>query len=172
VNALDIFTLVVIIAFTGLGFLHGLIKGLSSLAAIIGGLFLAKKFSGHVAQFLSVLQVADIRGVLSFILVFFFVFIVIKIGLHLFQKIINASVISSVDKVFGGIVGFTKGALIALMVIAVLQVVMPRNSAILVNSKLLPYTAKTVGLIKGFMPEHMLPYIQRGVYTVIKKPSK
>jgi membrane protein required for colicin V production len=172
VNALDVFILVAIIALTGLGFYHGLIKSLSSLIAIIGGLSLAKRYSGQVTHFLSVLQVADIRGVLGFILVFIFFFIVIKIVLHLLQRVIHASVISSVDKVFGGIAGFIKGTLVVLMVIAILQVVMPRNSAILVNSKLLPYSAKAVGMIKSFVPEHMHPYIQQSVYTVIKKPSK
>jgi membrane protein required for colicin V production len=171
-NALDLFILAVIIFFTGLGFYHGLIRSLSSLIAIIGGLILAKRFSVQVTHFLSVIQVADVRGVLGFILVFFFIFIVIKIFLSLLQKIINASVIASVDRIFGGLMGLLKGSLIVLMVIAVLHVVMPRNSAILVNSKLLPYSTRATGLIKNFVPEHMLPYIQRGVYTVIQEPSK
>lgn len=171
-NALDLFILAVIIFFTGLGFYHGLIRSLSSLIAIIGGLVIAKKFSVQVTHFLSVLQVADVRGVLGFILVFFFCFIAIKLVLRLLQKIINASVIASVDKVFGGLMGLLKGCLIVLMVIAVLQVVMPRNSAILVNSRLLPYSTKSTGIVKNFVPEHMLPYIQRGVYTIVSKPSK
>jgi membrane protein required for colicin V production len=171
-NALDLFILGVILFFTGLGFYHGLIRSLSSLIAIIGGLVLAKKFSVQVTHFLSVIQVADVRGVLGFILVFFFFFIVIKVTLHLLQKVINTSVIASVDKIFGGLMGLIKGLLIVLMVIAVLQVVMPRNSAILVNSRIVPYSAKATGLIKNFVPEHMLPYIQRGVYTVIPKPKK
>lgn len=171
-NALDIFILGVMLLFMGLGFYHGLIRSLSSLIALVGGLFLAKRFSVAVTHFLSVLQVADVRGVLGFILVFFFFFIVIKIALRLLQKVINASVVASVDKVFGGLMGIIKGILIVLMVVAVLQVVMPRNSAILVNSKLMPYTGKATGLIKNFVPEHMLPYIQRGVYTVVKKPAK
>jgi membrane protein required for colicin V production len=172
VNALDIFCIVVIVAFTGLGFYHGLIKGVSSLIAIIGGLCLAKKYSVQVTQFLTVLQVADIRGVLGFIIVFLFFFMVIKIGLHLLQKVINASVIASADNVLGGLLGFIKGALIALMVIAILQVVMPGNSAIIANSKILPYSTKGIALIKTFVPEHMQPYIQKGVYKVIKKPAK
>jgi len=171
-NALDLFILAIIIFFTGLGFFHGLIRSLSSLIAVIGGLILAKKFSVQVTHFLSVIQVADVKGVLGFILVFFFFFIAIKVTLRLLQKIINASVIASVDKIFGGVMGLIKGLLIVLMVIAVLQVVMPRNSAILVNSKLLPYSTKATGIVKNFVPQHMLPYIQRGVYTVIPKTSK
>lgn len=167
-NALDIFTITVIIAFTGLGVYHGLIKGVSSLISIIGGLYLAKKFSPNITHFLSILHVEDVRGVLGFIVVFFFFFIIIKISMHILQKILNASVLATVDTAMGGALGFVKGFLIALLVMTMLQVILPQNSAILVNSKVLPYTKKTVGLIKGFIPEQMQPYIQKTAQKVTK----
>jgi len=172
VNALDIFTITVIVAFTGLGVYHGLIKSVSSLIAIIGGLFLAKKFSGSVTAFLSVLQVADVRGVLGFLVVFFFFFVLIKIFLHFLQKILNASVLSAFDNALGGVLGFFKGLLIALMVMALLQVVMPKDSAILVKSRLLPYSTQAVGLIKGFVPEHMKPYIHKTAHKITRKAAE
>lgn len=171
-NALDIFTLTVIVAFTGLGVYHGLIKSISSLLAIIGGLYLAKKFSPNITHILSILHVEDVRGVLGFIVVFFFFFILIKIFMHLVQKVLNASVLAPVDTAMGGMLGLAKGFLIALMAITMLQVILPQNSAILVNSKVLPYTKKTGGLIKGFIPEQMQPYIQKTTKTITKELQK
>jgi membrane protein required for colicin V production len=172
VNALDIFTITVIVAFTGLGVYHGLIKGISSLVSLIGGLYLAKRFSGNITHFLSILHVEDVRGVLGFIVVFFFFFIIIKVFMHFVQKVLNASVLASVDTALGGALGLVKGLLLVLLAITMLQVILPQNSAIFVNSKVLPYSKKTMGLIRGFIPEQMQPYIQKTTQTVTKELQK
>ena len=160
-NALDVLTIVLVVVFTGLGVYQGLIKSVSSFVAIIGGLLLAKRFAAEVSNFLSVLHVADVRGVLGFIMVFIVFFIIIKMFMHFLQKILNASVLATFDTAFGGLFGFLKGFVIALMVTAILQVVLPGNSAILVESKTLPVTRKATVLIMGFLPEQMKPYIQQ-----------
>lgn len=171
-NALDIFTITMLVGFTGLGIYHGLIKSISSLVAIIGGLYLAKRFSPDITHFLSILHVEDVRGVLGFIVVFFFFFILIKITMHFVQKVLNASVLAPVDTALGGALGFVKGLLIVLMAITMLQVVLPQNSAILVSSKVLPYTKKSMGIMKRFIPEQMEPYIQKTTKTVTKGLQK
>lgn len=167
-NALDILILVIVVTFTGLGVYQGLIKSVSSFVAVIGGLILAKRFSVEVTHFLSYLQVADVRGVLGFIVVFIFFFILIKIFMHLLQKILNASVLATFDTVFGGVFGFLKGFLLALMIAAILQVILPKNSAILVNSKALPVTKKATLIVTGFIPAQMHPYIQQTTRKVMK----
>ncbi len=167
-NGLDIVSLILIVAFTGLGVYQGLIKSVSSFVALIGGLFLAKRFSVQVSHLLSALHVADVRGVLGFIVVFIFFFIIIKICMYLLQKILNASVLATFDTAFGGFFGFIKGFLIVLMIAALLQVVLPRNSAILVNSKTLPLTKKATGIVMGFIPEQMQPYLQQTTRKIIR----
>lgn len=167
-NALDILTIILIVVFTGLGVYQGLIKSVSSFVAIIGGLLLAKRFSVEVSHFLSLMHVADVRGVLGFIVVFIFFFIIIKVFMHFLQKILNASVLAAFDTAFGGLFGFLKGFIMALMVAAILQVVLPKNSAILVNSKTLPVTRKATVLVMGFVPEQMKPYIQQTTRKIIQ----
>jgi membrane protein required for colicin V production len=169
VNALDIFALAVLIVFTGLGIYHGLIKSISSLVAIIGGLYLAKRFSTVLTHFFSILHVEDVRGVLGFFLVFIFFFIMIKICMHFVQKAFNASVFAAVDTTMGGILGFIKGFLIVLMTVTILQVILPQYSAILVHSKVLPLTTKTFAIVKGFIPEQMQPYIRKTAQKVTKE---
>jgi len=168
VNALDVLTIILLVVFTGLGVYQGLIKSVSSFVAIIGGLFLAKRFSIEVSHFLSVLHVADVRGVLGFIVVFIFFFIVIKVFMHFLQKILNASVLATFDTAFGGLFGFLKGFIIALMIAAILQVVLPKNSAILINSKTLPVTKKAAVIIMGFVPDQMKPYLQQTTRKIIQ----
>jgi membrane protein required for colicin V production len=168
VNALDILVIVLVVVFTGLGVYQGLIKSVSSFVAIIGGLLLAKRFSIEVSQFLTVLHVEDVRGVMGFIVVFLFFFIIIKVFMHFLQKILNASVLATFDTVFGGLFGFLKGFILALMVVAILQVVLPKNSAILVNSKTLPVTKQAAIVVMGFVPAQMQPYIHQTTRRIIK----
>ena len=171
-NALDIITITVIVAFTGLGVYNGLIKGISSLVSLIGGLYLAKRFSGNITHFLAILHVEDVRGVLGFIVVFFFFFIIIRVFMHFVQKVLNASVLASVDTALGLALGLVKGLLIVLLAITMLQVILPQNAAIFVNSKVLPYSKKTMGIIRGFIPEQMQPYIQKTTIPVTKELQK
>lgn len=160
-NALDIATILIVVIFTGLGLYQGLIKSVSSLAAILGGLVLAKRFSAEVTRFLCVIQVADARGVLGLLLAFLVFFVAIKILLHFTQKIVNTSVLAPFDLALGGLFGLAKGVIVVLMTVALFQVVLPKNSAILVGSKTLPVTQKAVVIVTGLLPEHMRPYIQQ-----------
>lgn len=167
-NALDILTIVLIVVFTGLGVYQGLIKSVSSFVAILGGLFLAKRFSMEISHFLTVLHVADVRGVLGFIVVFIFFFVIIKVCMHVLQKIMNASVLATFDTALGGLFGFLKGFILALVITALFQVVLPRNSAILVNSKTLPLARKSTVLVMGLVPDQMKPYIQQTTRKIIQ----
>lgn len=167
-NALDVLTILLVVAFTGLGIYQGLIKSLSSLVAIIGGLYLAKSFALQISHFMAVLHVEDVRGVLGFILAFLFFFIIIKVCMHLLQKILNASVLAAFDTAFGGAFGLLKGFILALMIAAILQAVLPGNSAILVSSKTLPLTRKASVIVMGFVPDQMKPYIQQTSRKIIQ----
>jgi len=167
VNALDTATIVIVVAFTGLGLYQGLIKSASSLIAIVGALLLAKRFAIDVTHMLSVLHVADVRGVLGLLAAFFVFFLAIKVLLHFLQKIASTSVLAPFDLVLGGIFGFAKGVIAVLMMVAVFQVVLPKNSAVLAGSKTLPLTKKSLVLVMGFVPEHMKPYIQQTTRVIL-----
>lgn len=161
-NSLDVFSLLVIFLFSGLGIYHGLIKSISSLASIIIGLFLAKKLSPVLAEILSYIHIPNSNGLIGFLIIFFFFFMVSKIIFHIIQKFWNKSALSSVDRVFGGILGFGKGVIIAVIIFSVMQLVLPKNSAIIKDSSLVSYSNKILVTAKGFVPRDIYTYFHRG----------
>jgi len=162
VNALDIFAIFVIALFFGLGIYHGLIRSISSLASIIIGLFLANKLSPALTGILSYIHIPNSKGLVGFLLVFFFFFLVIKIIFHFIQKLSNKSGLSVVDRVLGGILGLAKGLIITVFVFTFLQLVLPGSSAILKESNLLSYSNKVFTVAKGIVPHDIYTHILRG----------
>jgi membrane protein required for colicin V production len=161
VNALDIFAILVIALFFGLGIYHGLIKSISSLASILLGLFLANKLSPALAEILSYIHIPNSRGLVGFLIVFFFFFLVIKILFHFIQKLSNKSGLSVVDRVMGGILGLAKGLIITVFVFTFLQLVLPQSSAILKESNLLSTSNKVFTIAKGIVPHDIYTHILR-----------
>jgi membrane protein required for colicin V production len=162
VNALDIFAILVTVLFLGLGIYHGLIKSVSSLASIILGLFLANKLSPALAEILSYIHIPNSRGLVGFLIVFFFFFLVIKVFFHFIQKLSNRSGLSVADRVLGGVLGLAKGVIITVFVFIFLQLVLPQRSTILKESHLLPYSNKVFTLAEGIVPHDIYTYIHRG----------
>jgi len=162
VNALDIFAIIFAILFSGLGIYHGLIKSISSLASILAGLLLASRLSPAFAEILSYIHVPNSRGLLGFLIVFLFFFLVIKVFFHFIEKLSTRSGLSAVDRVLGGLLGLAKGVIIAVFVFTFLQLVLPQNSAILEKSHFLPYSNKVFTIAKGIVPHDIYTYIHRG----------
>ncbi len=167
-NALDAATILLVVVFTGLGVYQGLIRSVSSLVAVVGGMLLAKRFAADISQGLVILQVQDARGVLGLVVAFAVFFAALKILLHFLQKIMKASVLAPFDMSLGGAFGFIKGAVAVLLIVALAQVVLPKDSAVLKGSKTLPVTRKAVVLVIGLVPEHMRPYIAHTTRTLIR----
>jgi len=161
VNALDIFAILVTVLFFGLGIYHGLIRSISSLASILLGLFLANKLSPALAEILSYIHMPNSRGLVGFLIVFFFFFLVCKVLFHFIQKLSRSSGLSAVDRVLGGFLGLAKGVIITIFVFTFLQLVLPKSSTILKQSDLLPYSNKVFTVAKGIVPHDMYTYIHR-----------
>ncbi|HOM28158.1 MAG TPA: CvpA family protein [Deltaproteobacteria bacterium] len=168
-NAIDAATILLVVVFTGLGVYQGFIKSASSLVALVGGLLLAKRFALDISHGLAILQVQDARGVLGLAAAFLLFFVAIKVLLHLTHKIMSTSVLAPFDMALGGAFGLAKGVIGALLVVAMAQVVLPKDSAVFVKSKTLPVTKKALVLVMGFVPEHMKPYIKTTGRIVIVK---
>ncbi len=161
-NSLDSLSLFIGLTFLALGFYNGLIKSVSSLVAIITGMYCAKKIEPFISKILTISHIKNPQGMLGYIFVFFCIFISVKILLFLVRKVTKASGLSIVDRVFGGILGGIKGIIIIVVACTILQIALPRDSAIFRNSKFLPHINKAVSVAHGFLPNDMYRYITRG----------
>jgi membrane protein required for colicin V production len=162
VNSLDALFLIICLGFLGLGLAHGFIRSVSSLIAIIVGLFCAKKLEPYISKVLSLVHIGNPKGVLGYFFVFFCIFIVVKIILFLFQKFTKAAGLSPIDRVLGGLLGLTKGIIITAIISTLLQIALPGNSAVLTNSRILPYTNKVVSAAHAVLPNAIYQHVIKG----------
>ncbi|HNR52132.1 MAG: CvpA family protein [Bacteriovoracaceae bacterium] len=160
-NALDYLSILLCAVFLALGAYQGLLRSVSSLAALLTGLYSAKKAEPVLSKLLAAVHAPNPKGVLGYLLVFFLIFFSIKILLFFIQKMLRASPISVLDRLLGAFLGLAKGVVIAVFVCTVLQLALPRNSAILVNSELLPYSNKIVSTAGGFIPNGVRGHLGR-----------
>jgi len=161
VNALDAVAIFFVILFLGLGIYNGLIRSISSLAAIFAGIYLAKILSPGMAHVLSLVHLPGAKGLIGFLVVFLFFFTAIKIAFHFMEKLTRKSVISTADRALGGILGMVKGTVIIVFIAAIMQTVLPRDAAILRESRILPAANKVITTAKVLVPDDLYNHIQK-----------
>ena len=160
-NALDITVLLIAVIFFGLGIYHGLIKSVSSLGSVILGLFLAKKVSPVITEIFSYLHIPNSRGLLGFLIAFLFFFVLLKVAFHFIQKFSKASGLSLLDRSLGGMLGFCKGLIIAVLMVTIMQITLPRDSTILKESAFLPYSNRIISMATGLIPKSIISHAHR-----------
>jgi len=162
VNSLDILFFTVCLGFLGLGFFQGFIRSVSSLVAIVVALFFAKKLEPFISKVLAFVHIGNPKGLLGYLFVFFCVFIAVKLILLLFQKLTKATGLSPVDRMLGGLLGLAKGVIITVIISILLQIALPADSAVLTNSRTLPFTDKVVARARVVLPNAIYRHVLQG----------
>lgn len=152
-NALDGTALFIIVIFVGLGIFSGFLRSVSSLVALVAGILIARFASPAVSGFLTRVHLPDMKGILAFILVFFFFFIAVKILFYFLEKLSKSSGLTPVNRACGGFIGLIKGLLIVAVIFTLAQMILPKKAAILTESKMLPHINKIVAVSKAMLPE-------------------
>jgi len=103
-STLDIIVLFLVFALGLKGFLHGFIKEVAGLAAIIGGIFLASRFSGGLGDFFAHifnLQSETTATVVAFIALFAGLWLGITFVASLISKAVDLSGLGIADRILG-----------------------------------------------------------------------
>ncbi|WP_430811745.1 MULTISPECIES: CvpA family protein [unclassified Carboxylicivirga] len=120
-NYFDIITGIILILAIIKGLKNGLIIELSSLAALVLGLFGAIRFSSVTESFLSEHIDSSYIGIIAFVCTF----ILIVVGIHLLakaiDKLVSAIALGMINRVLGAIFSVLKYAFIISVVIAILD---------------------------------------------------
>lgn len=154
-NALDIIIIIVFALCIIRGLFQGLLHGISSLAAILVGLFLAKRYYMATTALLVRLHIPDANGIVGYLVVFLIFFAGIKLIFFLLAKLTQTAGLSILDRMLGSVLGFVKGALYVLILVVILQAVLPRDSAILTHSKILPHYRKAIAKAHSLVPSDL-----------------
>lgn len=155
-NALDIVIIIIFGVCIIRGLFQGLLQGISSLVAILAGLVLAKRYYLAAAAGLSKIYIPDPGGITGYLVIFIIFYLGIKIIFFILARITKSAGLSSLDRILGCVFGFLKAALYCLILITILQVALPRNSAIITRSALLPTYNKVITAAGTLVPQGFL----------------
>jgi len=158
-STLDIIVLFLVFALGLKGFLRGFIKEVAGLAAIIGGIFLASRFSSSLSDmFVSIFNMNSptTATVVAFIFLFASIWIGITFAASMLSKLVDTSGMGIADKILGFIAAGGKIFLILSVIVFAFS-----NIALL-QSKLETYT------MDSFMYE---PMKKTGGFVMKLKPD-
>lgn len=134
-NLFDIL-LIAILAFCLIrGIFRGLIKELSSIVGVLGGLYAAYAYYPLLAKVLSRwITNPAYSNILSCLIIFVVIYIVVSVIGVMIKYFMNIVFLGWTDRVCGAFFGAVKGALIAAVLILILTTFLPKNTAILKDS--------------------------------------
>ncbi len=151
-NILDLIVIICLLIFLTMGLMHGILKSISSLSALLLGFFLAKRYSAVASDLLGSLHIKDADGIFGYILIFLLFYIAIRIIFKLAERLTKDTALSVVNRLLGGAMGLTKGALIAMVTLTLTQIVLPDGSAIIEDSQAVPYSNRIISYAKAIVP--------------------
>jgi membrane protein required for colicin V production len=122
-NVLDIIILVLLVIFTIQGFRKGLVAELSSLLALILGVYVAFFFSDVTADFLNTFFGIESKylKLIAFVLTLVLVIVAIVAIGKVIEKIINTLMLGFFNRLTGAVFGIIKGMLILSLIIMLLN---------------------------------------------------
>lgn len=120
--------------------IRGFVREISSLIALAAGFLAASAYYGSLSHKISSLLANDsIRNILSFILIFFLIYLgFILLGL-IGKKVMKISLLGWFDHLTGGVLGLVKGLYIICMLFIILVSFFPNKTSFLEVSKTWKY---------------------------------
>ncbi len=141
-NAFDI--IIVVILGYGLiwGIFRGLVKEVSSIIGVIGGLVAAYLYYGTVAGWLTgLVSNPAYRNILAFMVLFCGVVIVVNVIAIVLKYLLNLIFLGWLDRLGGAGFGLVKGVLIVSVLFMVLTAFLPKGAPLIKDSVGAPYVA-------------------------------
>ena len=118
------------------GIFRGLIKEVAAIIGVLGGYYAAYTYYPTVAHILAQwISNPGYLNIFSFLLIFMAVFWMVSIAGVVLKYLMNIAFLGWADRISGAVFGALKAVLISLVVILVLTTFLPRNAAIIKDSK-------------------------------------
>ena len=114
INLLDLILLIPLLLFAFNGYKKGIIIEVTTLAALILGIYAALFFSGYTANLLtgSFNISTEYLNIIAFVATFIGVLVVVMIIGKLLEKVVNLLMLGIINKLAGALFGILKGALL------------------------------------------------------------
>ena len=155
-NFFDIIVVVILSYCVIRGIFRGLVKELFSLIGVLGGFYAAYTYYMVLAKPLSRwIANTGYLNILSFLIIFCFVFIIISILGIIIHYILNIAFLGWVDRICGAGFGTVKGILIASGILITLTTFLPKGAPVIKDSLLSPHVALVAEKMVKVVPKNM-----------------
>lgn len=155
-NLFDIIVVVILCYCLIRGIFRGLIKELFSLIGVLGGFYAAYTYYMVIAKPLSRwISNVGYLNILSFFIIFCFVFIIISILGIITHYILNIAFLGWVDRICGAGFGTVKGILIVSVLLITLTAFLPKGAPIIKDSLLSPHVTLVAEKMVKVVPKDM-----------------
>lgn len=155
-NLFDIIVVVILCYCVIRGIFRGLIKELFSLIGVLGGFYAAYTYYMVLAKPLSRwISNVGYLNILSFFIIFCFVFIIISILGIITHYILNITFLGWVDRICGAVFSTVKGILIVSVLLITLTAFLPKGAPIIKDSLLSPHVTLVAEKMVKVVPKNM-----------------
>ncbi len=155
-NLFDIIVVVILSYCVIRGIFRGLVKELFSLIGVLGGFYAAYSYYMVLAKPLSRwIANTGYLNILSFLIIFCFVFIIISILGIIIHYILNIKFLGWVDRICGAGFGTVKGIMIASVILITLTTFLPKGAPVIKDSLLSPHVALVAEKMVKVVPKNM-----------------
>ncbi|MBK6940133.1 MAG: CvpA family protein [Planctomycetes bacterium] len=180
-TGVDWCAIVIVAWFVVLGIARGFVRELLRLCAWIGGLWLGRRYEGdlapHLRESMNGLQ-PPLDSVVAYFLIVGAVLIVCWFVLRLFQKGLKRLQLQSYDRLFGAVIGATKGLLLVAFAVLALSHLPGFGSAkaAVKKSEAARFTEALVKHVEPLFPasvrEDFRAFLEPGSATIPSPPSE
>ena len=153
----DIFDLIIVLVlvfFTGRGFLNGFVGEVAGLVSLLGGLWAARTWHPLLAERLGFISEPAWRTLAAYGLIFLAVVVAVGLLSRILEKILTFSFVSWADKAAGMLVGFVKGMVLCALILIVLQKFF-HNEPFMKQSRTLPYLNALMEQGRAWLPAEL-----------------
>ena len=138
------------------GIFRGLIKEISSIVGVLAGYYAAYTYYGYPAKLLSQwMSNAAYVNLLSFFIIFCFVFLIISILGVIIKYLLSISHLGWADRISGAVFGVVKGLLIAAILLVAMTAFLPKEAPVVKKSILAPHVSLISETMAKVVPQQM-----------------
>lgn len=148
---LDIVLVALCAGFGVLGLFQGLVRQLSSWAGLILGHLLGAKYYERAREALGISF--EHSEIVAYLLLFVGAYVCVRMVGALAERLVRGSTLSGTDRFAGGLAGLAKGAVLAVFLVFVLVILLPRDAPVLRASTLAPRAVAAAERAARIFPE-------------------
>lgn len=168
-NLLDLGLLVVLLLLVWRGYTRGLLQEVSTVIGFLAGLVIAAHYYLRLAPLLAphLPQPAHNR-LAAFFLLFIGAYWLIRLGGLLFRRLLVSLYLGPVDRWLGSAFALLKGAVILGFILSALSLVIPKDTRLLQESRLVPYVKGAYRQVLLLLPAEFKEQLRQRVQQFLQ----